>query len=503
MIRVSARIAAITMALMIAGPPAQAQTPSDAARRAARAEALRVVDGWLASARDYDRIPALSVGVVVGEDLVWAKGYGTLDAAGKVPATPRTLYSICSISKLFTSVALMQQWEAGRVQLDAPITTYLPWATLKPAKGESAPITLRGALTHSAGLPREADFPYWFDTTNPFPTREALRARLPAQTRLYPAARYFQYSNLGLTLVGETVEAVSGQPYAAYVQTNILDPLQMKDTHTNLPAGQLGKALAVGWSARNRDGSRHVLAAFDTRAIAPAAGFTSTVEDLARFAAWQFRLLKSEKPELLRASTLREMQRVQFMDPDWQTSWGLGFSVSRSGGQTYVGHNGSCPGYETQLRLHPTSETAVILMENAPERTTEHANGVFALMQKRESYAFKAPEPAKDVVLDAYAGRYSAQPFGSEILVAPWAGGLASLRLPSRTPGEDLVILKPKGGDVFRRVRQDGSEAEEVIFERDAAGKVVRFVQFSNPRTLIPEVAEKVEPAPTRPGRSR
>ncbi|HYE48775.1 MAG TPA: serine hydrolase domain-containing protein, partial [Azospirillaceae bacterium] len=364
-------------AVSVASAPAYAQTAtSDAAKRAARAEALRVVDGWLASVRDYERIPALSAGVVVGDELVWAKGYGTLDAAGKVPATPKTIYSICSISKLFTSIALMQQWEAGKVRLDEPVATYLPWATLKPGTGDSGPVTLRGALTHSAGLPRESDFPYWTDPKNPFPTREELRARMAQQAPLYPASRYFQYSNLGITLVGETVEAASGEPYARYVQARILDPLGMKDTRTVLPKDLLGKQLAVGWGARKRDGSRDLLPPFDTRGIAPAAGFTSNVEDLGRFAAWQFRLLRTEKPEVLKASTLREMQRVQFMDPDWQTSWGLGFSIGRVGTQTYVGHGGSCPGYETIVRLHVPTETAVIVLENAPERTGEHANGV-------------------------------------------------------------------------------------------------------------------------------
>ena len=109
-----------------------------------------------------------------------------------------------------------------------------------------------------------------------------------------------------------------------------------------------------------------------------------------------------------------------------------------------------------------------------------------------------APEPVRDVQLESYAGRYSTQPFGSEVVVVPWAGGLATLRLPSRAPATELSVLKPKGGDVFRRVRDDGSEAEEVVFERDAAGKVARLVLFSNPRVLIPEVAVKASPPPER-----
>lgn len=151
----------------------------------ARTEALRVADAWLDSIQAYQHIPAISAGVVVGDNLVWSKGYGTLDADHKVPAAPDTIYSICSISKLFTSVSLMQQWEQGKVRLDEPITTYLPWAKFKPTDEDTVPITLRGMLSHSAGLPRESDFPYWSGPDFPFPTRDQIRDMISKQSTLF------------------------------------------------------------------------------------------------------------------------------------------------------------------------------------------------------------------------------------------------------------------------------------------------------------------------------
>ena len=88
-----------------------APTPAPDKTALARAEALRVVDAWLDSLQAYRHIPAMSAGVVVGDNLVWSKGYGTLDADHKTPAGSDTIYSICSISKLFTSISLMQQYE--------------------------------------------------------------------------------------------------------------------------------------------------------------------------------------------------------------------------------------------------------------------------------------------------------------------------------------------------------------------------------------------------------
>jgi CubicO group peptidase (beta-lactamase class C family) len=459
----------------------------------ARAEALRLIDVWLDSVQAYQRLPALSAAVVQGDKTVWSNGYGTLDAPHKIAATAQTLYSICSISKLFTSVALMQQWEAGRVRLDEPVATYLTWAKLKPLDQDSVPITLRAILSHSAGLPRESDFPYWTAPDFPFPTREQLKTKLAEQVPLWPASRWFQYSNLGLILVGETVASVSGETYLEYAQSRILEPLGLKDTHPFIPMPLYGKRLAVGWGAIKRDGTRDLVKPFDTRGVTPAAGYTSTVEDLGRFAAWQFRLLRTEQPEVLKASTLREMQRVQFTDPDWKTTWGLGFTVRRKGDQTYVSHGGDCPGYHSILLMRPATETAVVAMLTGAEHPGAYAAAVFDLLDKRRHWDFKPPVPSKDVDLESYAGRYSEQPWGAEIAIVPWSAGLAVLSLPSANPAEELTILKAKGGDVFRRIREDGSEADEVRFERDKSGGVSALVQFSNRRRRV----GPVPPAPS------
>ena len=269
-------------------------TPEKAAK--ARAEAIRVADAWLDSVQVYQHIPGDPRRRGCGRRLVWSKGYGTIDADHKVPAAPDTIYSICSISKLFTSVSLMQQWEQGKVHLDEPITTYLPWAKLKTTDEDSVPITLRGLLSHSAGLPRESDFPYWSGPDFPFPTREQIHETITQQSTLFPAERYFQYSNLGLTLVGETVEAVSGRPYAEYAKAHVLDPIGLRDTRTYMPMDLYGKRLAVGYGAMKRDGARDLLKPFNTRGITPAAGYASAVQGLARFASWQFRLLRTGRP---------------------------------------------------------------------------------------------------------------------------------------------------------------------------------------------------------------
>ena len=124
----------------------------------------------------------------------------------------------------------MQLRDEGLLRLDDPIADHLPWFTIQDSHPETGAIDLQGVLTHSAGLPRESDHPYWTGPEYPFPTSEQIIDRISDQEELYPADTYYQYSNLGLTLAGEVVAAISGQPYAEYVQEHILDPLGLDST---------------------------------------------------------------------------------------------------------------------------------------------------------------------------------------------------------------------------------------------------------------------------------
>ncbi|MEX0343053.1 MAG: serine hydrolase domain-containing protein [Erythrobacter sp.] len=453
-------------------------TDGEAARTAALGEAMRAAELWIEGKRQFRNIPAISAAVTRGDQTVWAKGFGSTDRAQTMPATPETIYSICSISKLFTAVALMQQWEQGKVALDTPIAEYLPWAKLADDPRDSVPVTLRGALTHSAGLPRESDFPYWTGPDYPFPSQDQVRARISSQAPLYPASTSWQYSNLGLTLVGETVEAVSGQPFAEYVTANILQPLGLDDTRPGISTELYGGQMAVGWGALEPDGTRPQIALFDPAGITPAAGFSASVADLAKFAGWTLRLAKGGEAEVLRASTLREMQRVHYISPDWEISWGLGFSVRQEGGTTVVGHGGSCPGYRSALMIAPKEQMGVAVAMNAMDDPGSFARGIAALAKARgEARPF---DPVEGVTLADYAGVYGGQPWGADYMIIPWAGGLTWLSPDADEPAKGMWRLKPLGGDRFRVVTDKGDERHEVVFERNGAGNVEAVRQHSN-----------------------
>jgi CubicO group peptidase (beta-lactamase class C family) len=446
-------------------------------------QATRLFEEWITAKMAYEKIPGMSAGLVIDQKLVWSKGFGYKDVENRTPATDDTIYGICSISKLFTAISVMQQRDAGKLRLDDPIEQYLSYAHLEQSSKDSPEITIDSLLTHSSGLPRESNQPYWSDPDFKFPTKEEVISGLASQKMLYPSDRYFQYSNLGLTFAGEIVEQVSGKSYEDYVQDEILKPLGLSHTTPYLPKDQQGKELATGYSALKRDGSRDVMPFYEARGITPAAGFASNVKDLASFASWQFRLLSKGGTEVLKSSTLREMQHVHWVDPDWKTTWGLGFIIDREDNKTYVGHSGACPGYYTSFVMLPDKKQAAIILVNAMNiRTADIGTKLLKIV----GTTLESKETKKEKSdFERFTGHYW-NSWGESVIV-PWKDGLAAFDLPSQDPLEDLTELKHINDNTFRRVRKDGSDlGEEVVFETDSDGKVVRIRWHQNVTTKMP-----------------
>lgn len=494
-----------TLGLLVASPLA-AQTDRGQVRPDASVrEALDVMETWLEAQMAYDQLPSYSAAIVHDQERVWSAAEGLAHPSSGAAATASTLYSICSISKLFTAVSVMQLRDEGQLTLRDPVAKHLPWYAVEQRHEGSPPVTIEGILTHSAGLPRESAHPYWTGPDFPFPTRDEVIDGLSGQETLYPARQYFQYSNLGLTLAGQIVEERSGVAYSDYVRTRVLQPLGMMDTYPEIPVEHRGGQLATGYGSRTREGRREEVAFFQAKGIAPAAGFASTANDLARFASWQFRL-HGDTEEVLHAHTLDEMQRVHYVDPSWNTYWGLGFSVRRRGEETFVGHGGSCPGFRSQLLMQRDKRIAAVFMTNSMANAGGYAQGMYDLMQAAITQAAGAESADATVMassdaqdngmpgenghgsmdgaghadLQDYLGTYSGQPWGSETAVVKWKGGLALLGLPTMNPAGALRRLEHDEGDVFYRVRDDGERGEDVVFHRGPDGAVASFSVHGN-----------------------
>ena len=447
-------------------------------------DAFNLIEAWLDTQKDYEKLPGITAIVVEDQQVLWKGGFGLANKEEDIKVNPSSIFSICSISKLFTSIAIMKLYEEGKLRLDDKVSDLLPYYDLNQKYEDSGPITIRTLLTHSSGLPREADYPYWTGPDFPFPSKDQVISGLEEQETLYPSSTYFQYSNLGLTLLGEIIEEVSGQSFEEYITQNILEPLDLKNTRTELPESLYGDQLSIGYSSIKRSGDRDKMNLFQANGIKAAAGFSSNVEDLAKFASWQFRLRDTTAREVLKPSTLKLMHKVHWIDPDWETSWGLGFKVKKGkDDEIEVGHGGSCPGYRSGISIYPKNKRAYVVMINASGTNPQkYIDGIIDIMSKMEDQDsdYNPKKISMNFDFKDYVGYYNWQPWISEVYVTEWQGKLVLLELPTDNPEKSMTFYKPLSKDTFQRIREDEGLGEVLQFERNSNGQVIKFKTHGN-----------------------
>jgi CubicO group peptidase (beta-lactamase class C family) len=437
---------------------------------------FELLAAWIEAQVAYRGWPGLSIAVVHDQVIAWSRGFGLADRERRIPATPATRYRVASITKTFTATAIMQLRDAGKLRLDDEVRSHLPWFAPPSRHADAAPITIRHLLTHTAGLPRESAFPYWTDGS--FPGLDEVRAALRTQDCVLPTETRWKYSNLALVVAGEIVATVSGRPWAEYLRTSVLEPLGMRDTLVETPALDDAR-LARPYARRLPGGERVAAPDSDVRGISAAAGLTTTVEDLARFAMLQFRGGPAGGSQVLRGSTLREMQRIHWLEPDWQAGWGLGFHISRAKDRTLVGHGGALRGYRSELRFSPAERLAVIVLINAddgePRTVVDKAFEWIA-----PALAPISPPAVADPSWQRYAGRYRNGWGDTHVLVVDGRLTMVGINLPD--PMLSPATLVPVGEHTFRIDTKDGygSHGELVVFELDAAGRVTRVKVGAN-----------------------
>jgi D-alanyl-D-alanine carboxypeptidase len=421
----------------------------------------RLFESWIRGQMSSRHLPGIAVGVVFDQELIWAKGFGLSDVEGHVPMTPSTKFRMASHSKLFTSTAIMQLRDSGKLRLDDPVSKYLPWFKIKPAEQDDPEITIEELVTHSSGLPREAG-PHW--STYDFPTAEQVRGYIAEHQAAYPPEVRWKYSNLALGIAGMIVEAVSGEKYADYVSRHIFTPLGMSASSVD----QRVDGLAVGYGRLMPDGSRKKMPFIDARGLGPATGITSNVEDMAKFVSLQFRSGRVDGNQILSTGALREMHRVRVMENDWTRGNAIGFAVNRYQDKVYVGHGGSYPGYKTQTFIDVEGKVGVIVLTNEddgnPNPIATH------LMRTVGQAVAKAGSPAPnpptwDTTWSRFAGHYSSD--GGETEVVELDKRLVLISPDGDNP-EAQQKLEPLGDGRFRLESPTGGSA---------VGEIVRFVE--------------------------
>ncbi len=271
-------------------------------------------------------IPALSLAFSDATQTTFQLHLGT--------ATPQTQYRAGSITKLFTAIAIMQLVEAGKLDLDSPISRYLPELSFKS--------TLRQIVSHRSGIVREPGQGHYFDTKPT--TLKQVTASLKSTQQVYEPGTVTKYSNAGISLLGDCIERISGLTYQNYIQRHILDPLRL--THTTLKisqATQLPKALM--WTV---DGREFPAPSFDLGTSA-AGNLITTTEDLLVFARW---LMREDTAPILSRKSLDQM----WLPQSGGTRYGIGFALN----PPYIGHSGAVYGHSAILQIDPRRKWAAV-----------------------------------------------------------------------------------------------------------------------------------------------
>jgi CubicO group peptidase (beta-lactamase class C family) len=165
-------------------------------------DVIKRLDAAISYEVETKNLPSFSIALVDGQQTVWSQGYGFQDAQRSVPATADTIYRVGSISKLFTDIAAMQLVERGELDLDAPVSQYLP--NFKPHNPFDKPITVRQLLSHQTGLVRESPVGNYFDPTEP--SLAATVESLNSTSLVYEPGGKTKYSNAALAVVGRDDE---------------------------------------------------------------------------------------------------------------------------------------------------------------------------------------------------------------------------------------------------------------------------------------------------------
>ncbi len=315
-----------------------------------------------------NRHPAvgLAVGVVGNGRLEFFQGHGLADIASNTPITEDTVFRIASITKTFTAIAVMQLWEQGLVDLDAPANDYLRAFQLVPAKASFPPVTLRHLLTHTSGIPEMVHpsraLMYVFGESvklgRPLPTlgdyyRGGLRVVAEPGTR-------FMYTDHNFATVGQVVEDVSGQPLDRYLREHIFAPLGMNDT--DLVRSEAVKSrLATGYNLRS-NGAKAVT---DREWItAAASSIYSTPRDMAGYVAALLGGGANQHGSVLKPATLELMFEPHYQPHPLIPGIGLAFDRFNVGGRLAIGHEGVLPGFNSQIFAAPDDGVGVLAFAN-------------------------------------------------------------------------------------------------------------------------------------------
>lgn len=399
-------------------------------------------------------LPGLSITLVDGDSIVWARGFGWEDSTRNIRADANTVYRVGSVSKLFTDIGVMQLVERGELDLDAPVSQYLP--DFNPTNPFGKPITLRQLMSHRSGLVREPPVGNYFETNEP--SLASTVESLNKTALVYEPGTTTKYSNAAIAVVGYVLERTLGEPFAQYLKRAVLEPMGMKEAAFE-PEEHLERRLAAAqmW---NLHGEVFPAPTFEL-GMAPAGSMYATMPELAQF----MRVLFNGGAPLLKSETLQEMWTPQFAPPGATSGFGLGFALGTLEGERVVRHGGAIYGFATELAVMPQARLGVavsISKDFANAVATRIANNALRLaLDARNGRSGTEPRVTKALSVEqaqSYAGLYGSGDKQVELVERDTSlylvRALGNMRARVRILGGDTLVADDEGtyGTLVRRV---------------------------------------------------
>jgi len=307
----------------------------------------------------YEEYGKFNGSVLVSDQgkVIYKKGFGMANMEWDIPNQPNTKHRLGSITKQFTAMLILQLVAEGKLNLQAPITTYLP--DYPKASGDI--ITTHHLLTHTSGIPNYTAFPKFMEaeSRNPYTPEEFVKTFADKDLDFTPGEK-FSYSNSGYFLLGALIEKLSGKSYEQMLQDKIYTPLNMKDTGYD-NHGDILKNRASGYE---KQGGVYVNSSYLDMSIPFAAGsMYSTVEDLYK---WD--------QALYTTSILPKEYMTKYFKPyisafgnaDYAYGWGVGYAkIGKSTDSIYaIGHGGGINGFNTNISRTTSNNSLVVLLNN-------------------------------------------------------------------------------------------------------------------------------------------
>jgi CubicO group peptidase (beta-lactamase class C family) len=323
-----------------------------------------------------NNIPGFAYGLVVDGQLVHSGAFGFTELTKQIPATTSSVFRIASMTKSFTTLAILKLRDEGRLKLDDPAYLYIPQLKKQKLLTEDAPlITIRHLMTHTAGFPEDNP---WGDRQLSDTDKELVQMLEGGVSFSNVPGISYEYSNLGITLLGQIIKKVTGKPYQQYINENILFPLGMKNTfwdYRKVP----DEKLAHGYRWEDNQWKEEAL--LPDGAYGAMGGLLSTIEDFSKYvafhlSAWPPGNNKDNGP--VRRNSVREMHmpgiisglNVNFKYPGGRLcaiatgySYGLGW-VRDCDGRIWISHSGGLPGFGSQWRIFPDYGIGILSYAN-------------------------------------------------------------------------------------------------------------------------------------------